>query len=178
MMTKKIAKQGEFTGRHMAIIMVSFFGVIIAVNLTMATLASRSWTGLVVKNSYVESQKFNSVLQQSREQAALNWTGEFSQSASGVKFELRQADGKIVEAEKIVVILRRPATEVLDQLIPMKSVGNGSYSGDVKLDGGAWSAEIRADILTQSKKSNRWQMTYNIYVKDDGSFSAVTNKTK
>ena len=62
MMTKKIDKQGEFTGRHMAIIMVAFFGVIIAVNLTMATLASRSWTGLVVKNSYVESQKFNSVL--------------------------------------------------------------------------------------------------------------------
>lgn len=178
METKEVREQGKFTGTHMAIIMVAFFGVIIAVNLTMATLASRSWTGLVVKNSYVESQKFNSVLQQSREQAALNWTGEFSKSKNGVEFELRQADGKAVEAEKIVVILRRPATEVLDQLIPMNPVGNGSYSGDIKLETGAWTAEILADISAQPKISNRWQMVYNIYVKDDGSFNSVTNEAK
>lgn len=177
-MTKQVSEQGEFTGRHMAIIMVAFFGVIIAVNLTMATLASRSWTGLVVKNSYVESQKFNSVLRQSRVQDALNWAGEFSQSKNGVKFELRQADGKFVEFDKVVVIIRRPATEILDQLIPMTPVGNGAYFGEVKLDGGTWTAEILAGNSTRSKNPNRWQMIYNIYVKADGSFTPVTNKTK
>ena len=49
----------EFTGRHMLAIMLAFFGTIIAVNLVMAIFASRSWTGLVVKNSYVASQEFN-----------------------------------------------------------------------------------------------------------------------
>ena len=44
-------KQFRFTGYHMLAIMVAFFGVVIAVNLTMATFASRSWTGLVVENS-------------------------------------------------------------------------------------------------------------------------------
>ena len=39
--------------------MLAFFGVIIAVNVVMATLASTSWTGLVVENSYVASQEFN-----------------------------------------------------------------------------------------------------------------------
>ena len=33
-----------FTGRHMAIIIISFFAVIIAVNLTMAYFARSSWT--------------------------------------------------------------------------------------------------------------------------------------
>ena len=88
-MIKQPSEQGKFTGTHMVIIMVAFFGVIITVNLTMAMLASRSWTGLVVKNSYVESQKFNSTLQNSRAQAALNWTGVLSQSINGVEFELR-----------------------------------------------------------------------------------------
>ena len=46
----------RFTGFHMLACMIVFFGVIVAVNLTMATLASQSWTGLVVKNSYVASQ--------------------------------------------------------------------------------------------------------------------------
>ncbi|TIW70058.1 MAG: cytochrome oxidase, partial [Mesorhizobium sp.] len=46
-------KSREFTGRHMLFIILGFFGVVIGVNLTMATLASKSWTGLVVENTYV-----------------------------------------------------------------------------------------------------------------------------
>ncbi|HLA02420.1 MAG TPA: FixH family protein, partial [Aestuariivirga sp.] len=42
-----------FTGWHMAAITISFFAVIIAVNLTLAVFASSSWSGLVVANSYV-----------------------------------------------------------------------------------------------------------------------------
>ena len=49
----------EFTGRHMLVIMVAFFSVIIAVNLTMAFFARSSWTGAVVENTYVASQQFN-----------------------------------------------------------------------------------------------------------------------
>ena len=62
-----------FTGRHMAIIIISFFAVIIAVNLTMAYFARSSWTGLVVKNSYVASQSFNRDAEIARQQQALGW---------------------------------------------------------------------------------------------------------
>ncbi|MFP5454579.1 MAG: FixH family protein, partial [Alphaproteobacteria bacterium] len=48
-----------FTGRHMAASMVGFFTVVIAVNVTMATVASHSFGGTVVDNSYVASQRFN-----------------------------------------------------------------------------------------------------------------------
>jgi nitrogen fixation protein FixH len=48
-----------FTGRHMALILVAFFAVVVGVNVTMAVLAHKSWTGLVVQNSYVASQHFN-----------------------------------------------------------------------------------------------------------------------
>ncbi|TIS18850.1 MAG: cytochrome oxidase, partial [Mesorhizobium sp.] len=52
-------KPREFTGRHMLISILAFFAVVIGVNLTMATFAHRSWTGLVVENTYVASQQFN-----------------------------------------------------------------------------------------------------------------------
>ena len=183
MMSKNVAKKGEFTGRHMAIIMVAFFGVIIAVNLTMATLASRSWTGLVVKNSYVESQKFNAKLSNSRAQTALNWKGVFSQTKGGVQFELRLASGKAVVADKVVAILRRPATEVLDERIVLQPLDKGIFAGDIKLDSGAWTAEIFAEIPAETGNSQltkplQWRMNYNIYVKNDGSFAPVANSPK
>ena len=38
----------EFTGRHMTAILVGFFGVVIAVNLTMASYATGTFGGVVV----------------------------------------------------------------------------------------------------------------------------------
>jgi nitrogen fixation protein FixH len=58
-MSIKSKTAGTFTGWHMLGIMVAFFGVIIAVNLTMAYNAIHSWSGLVVQNTYVASQEFN-----------------------------------------------------------------------------------------------------------------------
>ena len=49
-MTKK------FTGKHMATILVLGFGVVVAVNFTMASLATNGFSGVVVENSYVASQ--------------------------------------------------------------------------------------------------------------------------
>lgn len=47
-----------WTGRRMLITMLLFFGVIIAVNMTMLYLALTNFTGLVVKNSYVAGLTF------------------------------------------------------------------------------------------------------------------------
>ncbi|MER9222002.1 FixH family protein [Mesorhizobium sp. M0644] len=38
-------------------------------------VASRSWTGFVVKNSHVASQEFNRNAEEGRAQAALGWSG-------------------------------------------------------------------------------------------------------
>jgi nitrogen fixation protein FixH len=63
----------KFTGYHMAAIMVGFFGIIIAVNLTMARYAVSTFGGIVVENSYVASQEFNGWLEEARKQEALGW---------------------------------------------------------------------------------------------------------
>jgi nitrogen fixation protein FixH len=71
-----------FTGRHMLASMLGFFGIVIAVNFTMAWFASSTFGGTVVDNSYVASQKFNGWLEQSRKQAALGWTPALSLDAN------------------------------------------------------------------------------------------------
>jgi len=74
---------GTFTGRHMTIIMVAFFGVVIAVNFYMASLASSSFTGIVVENSYVASQHFNRWLDEARTEDKLGWKAAARRDASG-----------------------------------------------------------------------------------------------
>jgi len=59
----------RFTGWHMTGILLGFFGIIVAVNFTMATLATRTFGGVVVQNSYVASQRYNEWLKAARAQA-------------------------------------------------------------------------------------------------------------
>ncbi|KTE03814.1 hypothetical protein ATE68_09035 [Sphingopyxis sp. H038] len=66
-------KPKAFTGRHMTAILVGFFAVVIAVNLTMARFAMSTFGGKVVENSYVASQHYNEWLKRADAQDRLGW---------------------------------------------------------------------------------------------------------
>ena len=66
----------RFTGWHFTAIITAFFGVVVAVNLTMAVFATRTFGGVVVENSYVASQKYNGWLAAAKQQQKLAWTIE------------------------------------------------------------------------------------------------------
>ena len=57
----------------MSAILIAFFGVVVAVNFTMAMFATRTFGGVVVENSYVASQKYNGWLKAARKQDQLGW---------------------------------------------------------------------------------------------------------
>ena len=63
----------RFSGWHMTAILLAFFGVVVAVNMTMAVFATRTFGGVVVENSYVASQKYNGWLEAARKQERLGW---------------------------------------------------------------------------------------------------------
>jgi nitrogen fixation protein FixH len=64
----------RFSGWHMTAILLGFFGVVVAVNMTMALFATRTFGGTVVENSYVASQHYNGWLKAARKQDRLGWT--------------------------------------------------------------------------------------------------------
>ncbi len=133
----------QFTGRHMLLLMLAFFGVIIIVNLTMATVASRSWTGLVVKNSYVASQAFNRELEQAKLQAARGWTGAISYRDGAVVLSLTDKAGQPVILDSSVVEIGRPAYEQADHRVAMVHQGNGIYHAKGSLQPGIWQISVR-----------------------------------
>jgi len=130
-------KQREFTGKHMILVVGLFFGTIITVNLIMAYFATSSWTGLVVKNSYVASQHFNEKLAAQRTQHALGWQPTLSYMDDVLVFDLRDAKGSPVVAEFATAELKRPSHEREDQVISMYPA-NGTFSAKYHLATGAW----------------------------------------
>lgn len=141
-------RKGEFTGWHMLAIMVAFFSVIIAVNLTMAFFAQSSWTGFVVENTYVASQQFNQKAAEGRAQAALGWRAELDITDGKVIYRLVDSNGAGVAAQKVTAIFRRPASASDDQEVILIRQADGPFSARVELRDGLWIAEILSEVGT------------------------------
>jgi nitrogen fixation protein FixH len=146
-------REREFTGWHMLIVMVAFFGVIVAVNVTMAVLAGRTWTGLVVKNSYVASQHFNEGLAAARRQAARGWSSSLGYADGQLAFSLVDRDGKPVVIDGLKVWLGRPAFEQQDRRADLVYVGEGRYRAKVDLGAGPWEVAVTGGAGEQSYRS-------------------------
>lgn len=145
-MTTSSQQSREFTGRHLLAIMLGFFGVIIAVNVTMAVVAGTSWTGFVVQNSYVASQEFNEKAAEARAQAALGWISHLEIADGVIRYALDDEAGKPVHIESVSVNLRRPAYESEDAKVPLAALpGSNRFAADFAVRDGIWIVEVLAE---------------------------------
>ncbi|MEN3952524.1 FixH family protein [Iodidimonas sp. SYSU 1G8] len=133
-----------FTGRHMLAVVLGFFAVVIAVNLTLAFFATRSWTGLVVENSYVASQHYNEELAQAHRQRALGWHGGLSYEGGRLVFRLRDAAGAPLPGMQVSATVRRPTHEGEDRELFLSPSAAGVYAVPVALMPGTWAVEVHA----------------------------------
>lgn len=141
----KLQSEGKFTGWHMLAIMCLFFGVIITVNMIMATMAIKSWSGLVVKNSYVASQEFNEKSITGKQQAALQWEGKPDYSKGVFHYTLQDRNGGGIYVTSAVAEFKRPVGDASDTKITLNIDGVGQLSGAVALGEGAWIVEINSE---------------------------------
>ena len=141
----------KFTGKHMIAVMVLFFGTIITVNMIMAWHATNSWTGLVVKNSYVASQGFDD---RRAEQEALGWTVRAEAKGGLLILSIKDADGKPVQAGSIDAVLGR-ATHVQDDRSPDFTFDGKAYVARESLRPGNWNIRMTAVALDGSKFEQR-----------------------
>lgn len=127
-----------FTGRHMAAILVAFFGVVIAVNVTMATFATRTFGGTVVDNSYVASQAFNGWLRQARAQDQLGWRSQVA-LGPGRRLEVAVSSrGAPLEGAAVAAIARHPLGRSPDVALRLTETAAGRYVADRPVPAGRW----------------------------------------
>lgn len=141
----------KFTGRHAAIILVAFFGVVIAVNFTMAWLASTTFGGLVVKNSYVASQKFNGWLAQARAEKALGWSLDIRREDGRIAVAMQSA-GQPMDDAILVATARHPLGRAPEMGLRFQPLGGGSYRSVELLPAGRWVVHLTASAQGRSVK--------------------------
>jgi nitrogen fixation protein FixH len=125
----------RFTGWHMTGILLAFFGVIVAVNFTMAALATRTFGGVVVQNSYVASQRYNDWLKAARAQAKLGW----------------KAEARLDPERRVTVDVSAPGAVVTGYAahplgreadLPLEFTGVGTFRSSNALPAGRWKVHI------------------------------------
>jgi nitrogen fixation protein FixH len=147
--------KGEFTGKHMLIIIVAFFAVVIAVNVLMATVAIGSWTGLVVENSYVASQEFNTKLKIAHQRDALGWQGGMAYRNGELVFSLVDGDGAPVTLNGVTVEVSRPIGIKGDRTVDLALAEDGTHRIAIALDPGVWNAAIVAHVPEEADYEHR-----------------------
>lgn len=133
-----------FTGRHMFAILVAFFGTVVAVNFTMAGYASSTFGGIVVENSYVASQEFNSWLDEAEASRALGWSATAQQRPDG---RLEVAVTGPASEGRLSATARHPLGRRPDQPLAFDAVGAGKFVSREALPRERWTLrlELAAD---------------------------------
>ena len=137
--------QKTFTGRHRAAILVGFFGIVIAVNFSVARIALHSFSGVVVENSYVASQDFNGWLKSAKTERDLGWTATVSRDPAG---HLVVETTGMPSSAKLTALLRRPLGTPEDRTETLGQIASNHFVSK-EIDAGRWIVRIEVDAAGQ-----------------------------
>lgn len=155
-------RERKFTGTHMLVAMLCFYGVIITVNLTLAYFATGTWTGLVVKNSYVASQQYNEKLAEVRRQQDTGWSSQFDYNGEKAQFALLTREGSALRGFDVKARFSRPTHENEDHDTEMVEVTEG-YETAIRLAPGVWNVEVTA----RASENQGYRKIFRLFVKEE-----------
>lgn len=130
----------EIKGWHVFATFAAAFGVIIAVNLTLAFNAVRSFPGLEVANSYVASQSFDA---DRSAQEALGWeVAAWVEGDDTLVLRIADAEGPL--APEILAATFGRATSVAQDQTPLFGFDGQHLRAPVTAGSGNWNLRLRA----------------------------------
>jgi nitrogen fixation protein FixH len=150
MMSTHISER-PLTGRKVLAMLITFFGVVIGVNVTMAKLAIKTLPGTEVDSAYTASLGYEKEILAARDQSARNWKVDahierLAGGAALLQVEARDRDGRPVTGLKFQGRFERPTDKRADVAIALAEVGIGIYRG--RLDAvapGQWDLVLEGD---------------------------------
>lgn len=148
-MSREKQMKGQFTGRHMLATLVVGFGIVVAVNFTMASYAVEGFNGVVVENSYVASQNFNGWLEEARQQEALGWTATVGKGEDG---RLTVDTTGVPVGAEVTAMLRRPMGDKTMTELSLIGTDADRYASASALPDGRWIVR-----LTVAANGHEWK---------------------
>ena len=145
----------EFTGWHMLGLMVGGFGIIIAVNLTLAWNAIATFPGLETRNSYVISQSFQA---DRAAQNALQWDVSAAIEEGTLTVVVLDADGAPVQAEVTRATFGH-ATHTGQDSTPQFTWTGSAWAAPVVAGDGYWNLRLEMVAPDGTKFRRRFPLT-------------------
>ncbi|MEM9763319.1 MAG: FixH family protein [Pseudomonadota bacterium] len=124
----------ELKGRHVLIIALCAFGVIITANMALLFAATGTFPGTVVDNSYRAGVGWND---RAAAQAALGWQVSTAYDGETLQVTVLDAEGAAVEGLRVEAVVGRPAGDITDTVLTLTREGTG-YTAPVSLSSGSW----------------------------------------
>ncbi|MGY8632618.1 FixH family protein [Bradyrhizobium sp. 14AA] len=139
------------TGRFVLIAVVSFFAVVIGVNVVMMRFAITTLPGTDVDSAYSASLAYQKEIQAAHQQNRRDWKvdAHIERQAGGtarLHLDAKAQDGAPLAGLSVFGRLERPTDRRADQLLEMIEGGGGSYRGIAHgVAAGQWDLVIEAD---------------------------------
>ncbi len=150
-MTPDPSKRKNFTGYHAAAMIVAFFTVVVAVNMVMARFAVSTFSGTLVDNTYVASQKYNSWLEEARKQQAHGWTSsKVIRLQDKMAMTVLKADNSPLQDAEIMAIAEHPVGRAEPIMLHFVGDQTGTYISRGVLPEGRW--KLRITIMHRGNK--------------------------
>ena len=150
-MSKPSASPKPLTGRKVLFVLLSFFGVVIGVNMIMMRLAMQTLPGTDVDSAYSASLAYENEIAAARDQNTRNWKvdAHIQRSADGgatLQVEARDNKGEPMSGVKFHGRFERPTDRRADQSVALAETGIGIYRGSApQIAPGQWDLVLEGD---------------------------------
>lgn len=134
----------RLSGRGVLLVLLGFFGVIIATNAIFITAAVRTFRGEDEAKPYLQGMEYNHTLARRAEQARLGWRARIgdqrlSSGAVLLTIDVSQPDGKAPKGLSLTGELRHPADEHRDRILRFAETAPGHFETRLRdLAPGRW----------------------------------------
>src|SRR4051794_5427384 len=150
-MTRSSSAIRPITGRFVLIAMISFFAVVIGVNMVMMRLAIATLSGTEVDSAYGASLAYQKEIAAAHQQDGRNWKVDAhierrADGTAGLKLDIRSSDGAALAGLSVTGRLERPTSRSADRAFDIGENGGGTYSGTAQgVPAGQWDLVVEAD---------------------------------
>ena len=158
-------KQRELTGKHVLLMLVVFFGVIIVTNVIFINAAVTSFRGEDVKGSYRQGLEYNETLETRKSEGQLGWSASYNVIKTGADHSrliiaIKNDKKTPISGLTIDGKLRHPTDTKLDREIEFVESKAGQYNVIDFIPEGRW--QLRA---TASDDQNEFSFQHSLWVK-------------
>jgi nitrogen fixation protein FixH len=137
----------QITGRTVLVCLLSFFGVVAAVNAVMIRAATSTFGGVETRSSYQAGLTFAHEKAAAARQDDLHWnvTANLVRSGratTGLIVAVRDENGRAVPDLGVRARLIHPADARRDHDVAMQSAGEGFFTGPAQAEAGQWDLQV------------------------------------